>query len=485
MIEVFLFSVAYLIQLLTMNNDSDNKYLREAIEEYERKIETGEDFYMDASVLMDIEAYYEKNNRDYDVERIMRFAERLHPDSEDVLIVKAYRLKAKGKWAEASNIIKRIPNQAHRDVQLFYAEADVASACTSRAIKRITNCLPAVLREEDYDWYLDLAEIMVDYGFVKRAAGLLLVIPKKYKFRRRVDELLTECYYTMQEFDKCLNICNDIVDESPYDAEAWVRLADIQQKCNKVEDSIISCDYALAIDEQNSRAMVLKIYAMSCVKTPEETLRLCMECIRLLPDNYEFHLRAGEQLFILKQPEKALRHFQESLKLCPVDSPDRARLIGNLAYLYVSMGLYTEAEDIMLSCLSGGSPFEPYVQLANLMFAFNVKEQAAFELSQAIACPNLSDKDFYAVAQILIENACYREAFHLWNTLAGCAEEKHYVDLHAYIAYAMYKMGEKDELTYQITFATSCAPELLMNLFSKEVKVNSLAELIAFLDLDI
>ena len=41
-----------------MNND--NKYLLEAIEEYEHKIESGEDFYMDASVLMDIEAFYEK-----------------------------------------------------------------------------------------------------------------------------------------------------------------------------------------------------------------------------------------------------------------------------------------------------------------------------------------------------------------------------------------------------------------------------------------
>ena len=87
-----------------------NKYLKEAIEQYEQKIESGEPFYMDASVLMDIEDYYEKEGKSYDAERLMRFAEKLHPDSEDVLVVKAYRLKLSGKWSEALSLIKSIPN---------------------------------------------------------------------------------------------------------------------------------------------------------------------------------------------------------------------------------------------------------------------------------------------------------------------------------------------------------------------------------------
>lgn len=78
-----------------------NKYLKEAIEQYEQRIESGEPFYMDASVLMDIEEYYEKEGKNYEAERLMRFAEKLHPDSEDVLVVKAYRLKTRGKWSEA------------------------------------------------------------------------------------------------------------------------------------------------------------------------------------------------------------------------------------------------------------------------------------------------------------------------------------------------------------------------------------------------
>ena len=144
-----------------------NKYLKEAIEQYEQKIESGEPFYMDASVLMDIEDYYEKEGKSYDAERLMRFAEKLHPDSEDVLVVKAYRLKLSGKWSEALSLIKSIPNQLNRDVQLFYAEWDVASGRPQKADTRIASCLPAQITMEDYDWYLDFAEILLDYGFQK------------------------------------------------------------------------------------------------------------------------------------------------------------------------------------------------------------------------------------------------------------------------------------------------------------------------------
>ncbi len=466
-----------------MNND--NKYLLEAIEEYEHKIESGEDFYMDASVLMDIEAFYEKNNREYDVERIMRFAERLHPESEDVLIVKAYRLKAKGNWAEAQKIIKNIPNQAHRDVQLFYAEQDIAASRTSQAIHRITDCLPAEMHEEDYDWFLDLAEIMVDYGFIKRAIGLLLTIPRKYKFRRRVDELLTECFYTMNEFEKCREIVNQMIDDTPYDAETWIHLADIQQKCNMMEDSIQSCDYALAIDEKNSRAMILKIYAYSCLKSAEETLRLCNECIRILPNNYDFYLRAGEQLFALNQTENSLNHFQEALKLCPVDSPDRARIIGNLAYIYVAEGCYTEAEDILFSCLSGGSPFDPYMQLANLMFAFNATEQAVLELTQAVYCPGITEKEYMSIAQLLVENKCFDEASQLWYTLSEEANSLVIDQLHAYVTYAMYKLKDRESMERHAKQSINFAADTLMKLFCQEMRIHDIEDLLNALDLHI
>ena len=208
-----------------------DKYLKEAIAEYEHKIETGEDFYMDASTLMDIEEYYEKNNRKYDAERLMRFAEKLHPDNEEVLVVKAYQLKGDSKWNEAMGIIKGIANQANRDVQLFYIEWDVACSRLDKAEVRTQHNLPAVMNDNDYDWYLNLGEIYLDYGFQKRALKYLEQIPKNYQFRSRADELIAEAYFQSQNYDKSIEAANRQVDINPYDAISWTQLADIQQKC--------------------------------------------------------------------------------------------------------------------------------------------------------------------------------------------------------------------------------------------------------------
>ena len=156
------------------------KYLKQAIEEFEKNIECGKNFYMDASILMDIEEYYEKEGKRYEAEQLMRYAEKLHPDSEEVLVVKGYRARAMGKWNEGLNIIRNIGNQQNRDVQLFYAEWDVACGRLDKAEQRVNDCLPATMQNDDYDWFLDMGEMLLDYGYQQRALKYLLKIPNNY-----------------------------------------------------------------------------------------------------------------------------------------------------------------------------------------------------------------------------------------------------------------------------------------------------------------
>ena len=85
-----------------------DKFLQEAIESYENQLNTVKPFYMDASTLMDIEEHYEKQGRDFEAEQVMRLAEKLHPQDNEVLIVKAYRLKAQGRWHEAKQVMNSV-----------------------------------------------------------------------------------------------------------------------------------------------------------------------------------------------------------------------------------------------------------------------------------------------------------------------------------------------------------------------------------------
>lgn len=97
-----------------------DKFLQDAIEEYERNIDNCSNFYMDAETLLDIEDYYEKEGRLFDADRLLIYAEKMHPQHEEVLIVKAYRLKNRGKWNEALTVIGEVTNRENRDVQALY-----------------------------------------------------------------------------------------------------------------------------------------------------------------------------------------------------------------------------------------------------------------------------------------------------------------------------------------------------------------------------
>ena len=453
---------------INMGTPYMDKYLKEAIAEYEQKIETGEDFYMDASTLMDIEEYYEKNNRKYDAERLMRFAEKLHPDNEEVLVVKAYQLKGDGKWNEAMGIIKGIANQANRDVQLFYIEWDVACSRLDKAEVRTQHNLPAVMNDKDYDWYLDLGEIYLDYGFQKRALKYLEQIPKNYQFRSRADELIAEAYFQSQNYDKSIEAANRQVDINPYDAISWTQLADIQQKCGLYQECIQSCDYALAIDDTNQRAMSLKVFATFATLNTEEGLKLCIKYAHLCPNDYSLRMYAGEQLYAQHREKEALQSLQDALRLCPPESPDHLRITTDLVYTHIMLGNDNMAEELALSLgMLGSSQCSLLTQLAAYYHEFQNDKKSVELLDKALDAPHNDMKEYTAIVEQLNEIKNFNLTSELWIKLAKQPIIQESCDIYPYIALAMYKLMQKELFlrNFQITLATR--PDMVVKLFGR------------------
>lgn len=455
------------------------KYLKQAIEEYEKNIESGKSFYMDASTLMDIEEYYEKENKRYEAEQLMRYAEKLHPDSEEVLVVKGYRARAMGKWNEALNIIRNIGNQQNRDVQLFYAEWDVACGRLDKAEQRISDCLPATMENDDYDWFLDMGEMLLDYGYQQRALKYLLKIPNNYTLRTRVDELIADAYFQMQRYDESIAAANRLVDANPYDANSWTQLADIQQKCKQFVECVQSCDYALAIDENNQRAMSLKVFATFAIPDQAKGLKLCLEYMRKIPNDYSIRMYAGEQLYATQKYEEAETPLQEALRLCPIEHPDHVRIVNDLCYLYIQKNYFARAEETMLTlCMLGNSLSTLYTQLGNIWFEFKKKSAAIACYDKAINSPTVEDTEAITIVQQLINNNCYDEAELLWYGIAQLPISQSHPIISAYLSYAMFKMNNKSMFKEFFKQALVLAPEMVKQLFANVFNTNNLDDII-------
>lgn len=438
-----------------------DKYLQEAMEEYERHIESGVPFYMDASVLMDIEEQYEKQGRAYDAERLMRFAEQLHPDSEEVMVVKAYRLKAQNKWAEALAIVADIPNRESRDVQIFLAEWETAGGEPDKAEQRVNDNLPAVMSLEDYDWYLDLSEIFLDYGYYARALQYLLQIPANYTLRKRVDELIADAYYQLQQYDQSMEAFTRLIDADPYDAVSWAQLADIQQKRGNLVDCVGSCDYALAIDESNQQAMNLKVFALFGQGKFDEALRFCQESMEKMPNDYAIRMYAAEQLCTNGRTAESLSYFHEALRLCPLDNADRPRIVCGLATALAQEGKGDRAiETMLVLCTTGHAPQDLYFQMQETFFELKQPAMAVKVLTRLYEMDATNEKNNVRILKELLSRECFSEAENLWMKLVDATYPKDYSLRFYHLSLAMYHLKKKARYLQLLQQASEENPDI-------------------------
>ena len=163
--------------------------LKALVSEYEQKLAGASvPLWMDAPELLDILDYYEQNNEYYEAETCMRLALRLHPDDPEVQIRRAYRYKNEGRWADADEVVRRMSDQQHLDVQFYYAERalsrlefDAADAIYEKVLADETEMDARMEAEEGEppmginDLLLEIGEIMLE-NWLKRSWMPTLII---------------------------------------------------------------------------------------------------------------------------------------------------------------------------------------------------------------------------------------------------------------------------------------------------------------------
>ena len=406
-----------------------DKHLKEAIETYERNIKSGELFYMDASTLVDIESYYEKQNMDYEAEQCLRFAKQLHPDDEEVLITEAYRLKMKGHCTEAYRIIKQLPNQQHSEVQLFYIEWNVTAGQVEKAMELYDKYMEIPCTEIDKNNFIfDMSEILVDYGYSRRAIRLLTQIPSSYPEYKRTLELLADAYYQTADYVKAEEVMQQMVDLNPYDAYSWAQLADVQQKVGLYDDALESCEYALAINPELQAARTLQVFVLFRLARTDEALKLIATYKNDAPDDYAMFMYAGGALFEKKQFDKAITYYDHAMAYCPVNSPDRQNVVTDLSLCRAVCGHLQEGLELYGTTAPTSSDILDFYQRVFALLVDSNRTKEAIDIVRIVL--NIKKEQYLTYADIydvLNQHEWFHEAKDIWETLfEGPTPEEQY-----------------------------------------------------------
>lgn len=425
-----------------------DKFLQEAIETYERNINSVPPFYMDADTLMQIEEYYEKNGRNFDAQQCLRYAELMHPEDTEVLIAKAYQLKADGRWDEAERIIKSIPNQKHREVVLYKAEWFAMSGMPDKAEKIAARHIGQDLDDAAlYDWYVDISEVLMNYGYLDRAIVWLKKIDDQYYDYKHVLELLADAYTQLLDYKTAMAAAKRMTDIDPYDSSAWCLLADIQQKIGDYRESLNSAEYALAIDPSSRLAMSLKVFNTFALDKWFEGYDLVHNYDQKVPTDYSMDMYAAENVLghiseaDSVSEQNALRYLTRALGNCPQGNPDRVRILNDLSMLYAHMHEAEKAGEALMATIASGISLTDILWKTHyVLFNAGMKKESIKPLLRLAKLRSLEDTDVETIYKILIANEWYEEAREVWNELPP-THDSFYEN---YRAYALYRFKDKD-----------------------------------------
>ncbi len=450
--------------------------LTEMMREYEERVrQTDRSFYVDATDLLDMMDAYSKAGQTFEAEACLRHALRLHPDNEEVLLMKAYSLKDKGFTDEARAIVDALPDQQTRGVLMFRLEDLLGSLDTAEA-ERLLGEYWERTPDRDDDFCIEAAELLMDYGLMEKALVWLERVVHKDK---HVVELLAECHYQREDYEKATDILNEALDADPYDEITWSQLAEVQCKAGRYAEAVDSCDYALAINPRSEHALRIKASACIDLGRTDEAALYARRYAALKPKDFALNLMLGEAFYSAGRYAEALPLLRRANACCPSTEPDKSRIILVTACAYAGLKNFPMVYETLLQTNPlGSSCTEIHLQTAAVCLEHGDRDYCLSGIMRVLYSLQHTPEQVLRIAVLLHAGGCFSEAEAIWAHISfRCSELP--PAIYPYLAYAFRALGEHKAFVFFLERACEQDPTLTRQLFADVFPGKSVGEYMA------
>lgn len=465
----------------------DPSEIKHLVRHYEQQLlEASVPVWMDAPDILDVLDYFEQNNLYFESEQCMRIALKLHPDNPEVIIRKAYRLKNEGRWAEAVEIVRGMPEQDSLDVLFFWAEKalselefDQAEKLFNAGLEREMDIDAQLLAEGGEapmgisDLLLEIGELFIDYGGIAYAQKFLGRIAADAPEASQAQMLLAECVYQLGDAASAIKQLEELLDNDPYNIEAWVMMADVSNETKDYVKCGEAANFALAIEPKNEKALRFKAAAALGREQYEEVLKVYEEYARLYPNDYTMALSAGEILINQRNFKKARQVLAHSNQVCPNENPDKQRILGDIATTYAAEGDMPKAYEMLLGCCSlGVNHADVLLQAAQMSFTYRQLPFGMKVLEHYLETYALTAETRLRIARMLCECNLFGEVNKVWERLLQVTESGTTFAA-PYLAYAARRLMKVREYHFWLAYSIYEDPTLTQQIF-RQIYPNTL-----------
>jgi len=326
---------------LADNHNMDNHF-DDILKRYEAARKTGSSIYLEPDDLTDIAEYYHLHGKLDEALEAIDIAINMFPGATQPLAFRARVAILVNKDAqEAMQWADQIADKTDLDYYYIVAEIMIADQRIDEAVQYLKDKETEIDEDDLEDFYLDVGTLFADYSYSDIVEEWLAKSHETQDSQYR--ELLGRVALAKGDFDVCLRIFNQLIDEDPYNTDYWNTLASAQFLQGNMAATIESCDYALAIDTTNADALINKANALSSLGNCEEAIKCYQSFHRLQPYNETADMCIASVLTTQNRFQEALFHLRQAERLAPKDSPSKIEIIRQQCILNAQLGKHAEA----------------------------------------------------------------------------------------------------------------------------------------------
>lgn len=451
-------------------------------------------FWMEVPDFLDILDHFEQTQQTVESEICLRIALRMHPDNAEILMRKVYRLKNDGRWHDAEALVNQIADQDNLDVQFFLAEKALSELrffdantiyenLIAREKENVAQEFGEQIEEQTSldDFYLEIAELFLDYGSEVFAKKFLQLLDKTSPLYPRVQLLESEIlmrygtpFYGIEQVEQ-------VIDEDPYNVDAWVLRAELANDIKDYPKCLEAAEYALAISPKHPKALRMKAIAALGLEKWNTVLKVYKTYHDIEPNDYTMSLSVGEIYLNRNKIPQARTALQHAMKNCASDNPDKQRISLDLAMSYAMEGDIRKAYVCVATLSSLGVPHdEMLLQAVRVAITYGFLPFAAELLRMRNLEVPIADERNVQLAQLLHESQLHNDFKTNWEELfqANFPAES---EVQAYRAYAAVKLQNKQVFIDSFAAALQHQPSLLQQLFYtdyKNIPLHQIADLV-------
>ncbi len=436
------------------DNYFDSKPFKDILKRYESSVLTGDSIYLEPDEFTHIAEYYQENGNTEKAKEAIDQALRLFPGALAPLLLRSrIALITEQDIEKAKEYAACIDDKSDLDYYYLYAEIMLADNQIEKADEYLESKYADIDEEDKEDYVLDVANLYADYGYANEMEKWL----ERSEDRNSTDylELKARMVLSEEDFEEAERIYQELTEKEPFSSYYWNQLATTQFMRGNISDSIQSSEFAIAINPNDTDAIVNKANGLFSIHNLEGALEYYQRYARLHPQDPMGEMFVGTILLNLGRSEETIPHFRKAIELAEGDDARQADMYKQLAFTYSNLNEMDKALATIDKALekdeldaNEAMVIKGYMELQRQ----NVKQAVKF-FTAAITNSKENPEIVFRIAVSVFENGyhvlCYRLLSHLFAMVPDDWE-----DGYAYMAYCCKSLGKQEE--YELYLKIAC-----------------------------